>query len=76
MSGGDTGRQLQLELKSLSRANREQLLNDAGFSVKVPAGKNHKCHEKVDTFSLYVGQGLAMRCDVGLPWSQLRQLRK
>jgi hypothetical protein len=59
VSGGDTNKQLQLEVKSLPKASREQLLHDAGFSVHVPAG-----------------QGLAMRCDVGLPWNQLRQLRK
>ena len=52
-------RQLQLEVKQLTKEDREQLLHSAEFTIRVP-----------------VGQGLAMRCDVGLPWHQLRELRK
>jgi hypothetical protein len=59
VSGGDPNQQLQLEVKSLTRDDRERLLRSAGFTIHVP-----------------VGQGLAMRCDVGLPWNQLRELRK
>ena len=59
VSGGDSSRQLQMEMKSLPCKEREQLLHGAGFGVSVP-----------------VGQGLAMKCDVGLPWNKLRVLRK
>ena len=59
VSGGDSDRQLQLELKSFTKEDREKLLRGAGFTISVPAG-----------------QGLAMRCGVGLPWNQLRELRK
>ena len=42
VSGGDTNKQLQLEVKSLPKASREQLMHDAGFSVHVPAGKGQE----------------------------------
>ena len=51
VSGGDPSRQLQLEVKSLPREEREQLLHGPGFHISVP-----------------MGQGLAMKYDVGLSW--------
>ena len=57
--GGDSSRQLQLEVMTLPRYDRQQLLHSAGLNLHVPAG-----------------QGLAMKCDVGVPWHKLRALRK
>ena len=59
VSGGDANTQLHLEVKSMKRSEREELLRSAGFTINVP-----------------VGQGLAMKCSVGLPWNQLGELRK
>jgi hypothetical protein len=58
-SGGDTTAQLAAEIKALSKAEREELLQQAQLPVLIPT--NH---------------ALAMKADLGIPWSKLRILRR
>lgn len=53
--------QMAMELKLQSKEKRQKILKEAGFSL---------------TDTPTVAQALAMKADVGIPWSKLRTLRR
>lgn len=60
-SGGEQAYQLSKEVKDCSVEEREKILEDLQNGFKIQIPTNH---------------ALAMKADLGIPWSKLRAIRK
>ena len=60
-SGGEQAYQLGREVKASSIEDRERILEDLQNGFKIQIPTNH---------------ALAMKADLGIPWSKLRAIRK
>lgn len=58
-SGGDSVVQLASEVKTLTKAEREELILEVKLPILIPTD-----------------QALAMKADLGIPWTKLRILRR
>lgn len=61
ISGGDKGFQLGSEIKACTLEEREKILEDLQDGIKVVIPTSHV---------------LAMKADLGIPWSKLRAIRR
>ena len=61
LSGGEQGFQLAKEVKACSLEEREQILMELQSGIKVVIPTSH---------------ALAMKADLGIPWSKLRAIRR
>lgn len=61
LSGGDQSFQLAREVKACSLEEREQILMELHSGMKVVIPTSH---------------ALAMKADLGIPWSKLRAIRR
>ncbi len=61
LSGGDQSFQLAREVKACSLEEREQILMELQSGMKVVIPTSH---------------ALAMKADLGIPWSKLRAIRR
>jgi hypothetical protein len=61
LSGGDQNFQLAREVKACSLEEREQILTELQSGIKVVIPTSH---------------ALAMKADLGIPWSKLRAIRR
>ena len=61
LSGGEQGFQLAKEVKACSLEEREEILMELQSGIKVVIPTSH---------------ALAMKADLGIPWSKLRAIRR